>query len=188
MARKYRLTAEQVALLREAYTRRGVALSRYLDLLVTQTGLPRYAFTEEAQRLGLARSVERRPWTDYEVACLVDYAGDVPVYSLARRLKRSVAAVQIKARLMGRSARVVAGYSVADLVDSFGVRRQRVEDWLRRGLLGRTVEANGRRVSEAAVMQFIRRHPHEYDLARVDQVWFKAMFLAMLAKTKFREE
>jgi len=75
---------------------------------------------------------------------------------------------------VGRSA-----YSIGDLAQGLGVHHRHVEGWAKRGLLGRVrgggADGRNARFTEANVVRFIREHPLEYDLGRVDKVWFKAM-------------
>lgn len=73
-------------------------------------------------------------------------------------------------------------YTIADLSELFGVPRERVESWARRGLLARTQEGHGENVrfTDADVAQFIRQHPKVYNLAGVDRTWFRAMVLGGL--------
>ena len=71
------------------------------------------------------------------------------------------------------------GYSISALSKLFGTHRRLVESWATRGLLGKP-HVQGRhggdiRFTEAAVARFTRRHPQEYDLARVDREWFKGI-------------
>ncbi|MGA2773611.1 MAG: MerR family transcriptional regulator [Bryobacteraceae bacterium] len=76
-------------------------------------------------------------------------------------------------------------YSIGDLAQVFGVHHERVESWVGRGLLGRTraigADRGDTRFAEADVARFVRGNPREYDLRRVDQMWFKAMVFASLA-------
>ena len=49
---------------------------------------------------------------------------------------------------------------------------------MKRGLLGepRGLEGRGRICfTEASVVRFIRRHPREYDIGKVDRTWFRIM-------------
>ena len=64
------------------------------------------------------------------------------------------------------------------------VRPDKLDQWVRDGLLK---PASDGRLSEVAVARFIRKYPQEYDLARVDQAWFKAMVFAGLLRGKRRQ-
>jgi hypothetical protein len=77
-------------------------------------------------------------------------------------------------------------YSVSELAELFGLRESHTESWARRGLLGRPHGHRGHggniRFTEKNVVRFIRHHPHEYSLGRVDKIWFKAMVFGRLAE------
>jgi hypothetical protein len=77
------------------------------------------------------------------------------------------------------SNRIRQVYSIADLAQALGVHHRRVESWADRGLLGKAHDlgryTGNARFTEANVVLFIREHPREYDLGRVDKIWFTAM-------------
>jgi hypothetical protein len=112
--------------------------------------------------------------------------GTVSVTQIARNLGRSIKSVRVKAEKLNLSIRVAEGYNVSDLSEVFGVHHGRIESWAKRGLLGKAHGHGGHggniRFTESRVVRFIRRHPHEYDLSRVDQTWFKAMMFGSLSK------
>ena len=82
------------------------------------------------------------------------------------------------------------GYSISALSKLFGTHRRLVESWATRGLLGKphVQERHGGdiRFTEAAVAGFIRKHPQEYDLSRVDRAWFKGIVFGV-TETRFKE-
>jgi hypothetical protein len=77
------------------------------------------------------------------------------------------------------------GYNISDLCECFGLSHTRIESWVRRGLLGKAHGHGGHggniRLTESNVVRFIRRYPHEYDLGRVDEIWFKSVVFGSLA-------
>jgi hypothetical protein len=86
------------------------------------------------------------------------------------------------------STRLSEGYyDISDLAECFGLHHSRIESWARRGLLGTPHGHGGHggniRFAEKNIVRFIRRHPHEYDLGRVDKTWFKGMLFGRLAGT-----
>jgi phage terminase Nu1 subunit (DNA packaging protein) len=93
--------------------------------------------------------------------------------------------VQVKAAKLGISIRLSEGYNISDLAEVFGLHRSRIESWARRGLLGKHTGHGGHggniRFAETNVVRFIRRHPSEYDLGRVDATWFKSMVFGRYA-------
>jgi hypothetical protein len=66
---------------------------------------------------------------------------------------------------------VSADYSQQDIEQLLGVGRRRVCQWIKNGWLQLL---NGR-VTEKSVAKFLRLHPEEYQLSRVDEAWFKGM-------------
>jgi len=59
------------------------------------------------------------------------------------------------------------------------VTRGEVERWLRAGLMGKIPReiGAGYRVTQKNVTSFLRSHSSAYDLRRVDQAWFKRLWL-----------
>jgi len=172
--RKYRWTPELDALLRGVYreARRRGELSRGLGRLAAlRPAWPREVWAHRAIELGLTRCGGSRRWTEAEDRRLREMLGRVSTRQIAMTLGRSWRAVQSRASLMGTSGRVRDGFTVADLAECFGVSRAKASGWVNRGMFGR----RGERIGERQVARFIREHGGEYDLRRVDQVWFLAM-------------
>jgi len=140
-----------------------------------KTKWPRHAFYWEADRLGVRTHGRRRRWTPEDVQYLEESVGSISLTGMAKRLGRTPGSVRAKIEALQLSRRVREGYTLSDLCLVFGVPADKGRAWLRRGLLG-TVHANGSlRVKAQAVDRFIREYPGEYDLRRVDQMWFKGM-------------
>lgn len=174
--RRYHWTAEQHELLRAAYAagnrqRVTAALAR----LARSLGWPAHALKSEALRLGLALEPRRRAWTAEEMEYLEAKIGTVSVTAIARTLGRSVLSVESRAEAVHLSRRAADGYTIADLQRVLGAHYQTVRRWMDKGLLGSVRQWQGQRVRTEAVVQFLRQHPHEYDLRRVDQRWYKGM-------------
>jgi len=66
---------------------------------------------------------------------------------------------------------VSANYSQQDVEELLGVGRKRVCQWIRNGWL----QLLDGRVTEKSLEKFLRLHPEEYQLSRVDEAWFKGM-------------
>lgn len=143
-SRKYFFTEALTQDLKAAYWGNKRRLSAQLEKLERRTGWPRYAFKNEAIRLGLPR-------------------------------KRLVGLVVCQPR---------EGYNLGDLCTVLGVHYSTARGWMRRGLLGNARQADSLRVSDSDVARFIRECAHEYDLRRVDQVWFKSMAFGRRADYK----
>lgn len=165
-------TAEFDALLESAYSRakNRTELSRSLTALQVRTGFTRVVILTRATRFGLSFS-RRRPWTTEDTAVLESCAGRYSTSSIARRLGRTFASVKAKVKQLGISVRMSEGYSQADLAELLGASPRSIRLWCRIGWLHLV---NGR-VPELAVVKFLRLHPQEYQLRRVDEAWFKGL-------------
>lgn len=165
-------TAEFDALLASAYrrARNRKELSRSLTALQLRTGFTRVAILARAVYLGLSFS-RRRPWTPEETALLASWAGRYPCSSIARKLSRTFASVKAKVKQLEISTRVAEGYSQADLAELLGASPTSIRKWCRIGWLPLV---NGR-IPEPAAARFLKLHPHEYQLRRVDEAWFKGL-------------
>lgn len=170
--KRFTWTTEFDALLISAYRRANnrEGLSRNLTALQLRTRFTRVVILARAAQLGLS-FVRRRPWTLQETALLESLSGRYSVASMARKLGRTFCSVKAKLKQLEISARVTEGYSQADLAELLGASPASIRRWGRTGWL---TLANGR-VSEAAVVRFLRLHPHEYQLRRVDEAWFKGL-------------
>lgn len=168
---KYTWTDEQDAALRRAYaqiaelgTRRGV-----IAIAVRATGMPRSIVRLRAQRLGLTFSGHR--WSAEEIATLRECSGTLSPKAIARKLHRSFTSVCAQMDRLSISRAVTEGYTRTDLSKLFNVAPMIVQRWVARGYLpGRDA-----RFSEADVLRFVKGHPEEYDLAKVEQFWFKSL-------------
>lgn len=165
-------TAELDALLVSAYrrARNREELSRSLSALQLRTGFTRVVILTRAVHLGLSFA-RRRLWTEEETALLESCAGRYSPASIARKLRRTFASVKAKAKELELSVRVSEGYSQADLAELLGASPTSIRRWCHSGWLPLIAG----RIPEAAVARFLRLHPHEYQLRRVDEAWFKGL-------------
>lgn len=165
-------TAELDALLVSAYrrARNREELSRSLSALQLRAGFTRVVILTRAVHLGLSFA-RRRLWTEEETALLESCAGRYSPASIARKLRRTFASVKAKAKELELSVRVSEGYSQADLAELLGASPTSIRRWCHSGWLPLIAG----RIPEAAVARFLRLHPHEYQLRRVDEAWFKGL-------------
>lgn len=176
---------ELLASLRDAYTGNTRTVSANLKRLSRNCGWPVSSLKREAYKMGWRSQAERRPWTDQDEEYLRQYAGSASAQTVARRLKRSVSSVANHARRLELSMRIADGYSIRTLCEVFGTYHGRVDGWVRRGLLGKAQHGGpGGMIwfPAASVIRFIRKCPNEYDLARVDKVWFTSLVFGELAE------
>lgn len=170
--KRFTWTTEFDALLVSAYRRaeNREDLSRNLTAFQIRTGFTRVVILARAAQLGLS-FVRRRPWTLEETALLATLAGRYTTAAIARKLGRTFASIKARVKQLDISVRVSEGYSQADLAELLGASPTSIRRWCRIGWL-RLVDG---RVSEPAVISFLRLHPHEYQLRRVDEAWFKGL-------------
>lgn len=159
---------------------------RVIRELMRQTGFPRWYVKRQAQRLGLTMHPDRRPWTDQELDTLDKLLGKVSAATIAERLKRTETSVVMKIKALGHSRRVSEGYTIRDLELCLGEDHHKIQKWiaagwLHNGLHGtRANNGNGDEVhhfSEKQILNFIKAHPQEISLGKVDQMWFLDLVL-----------
>ena len=129
---------------------------------------------------------DRRPWTAAEVEIIERLVGKVSVLTIAKRLKRTEASVVLKIKRMGLSRRVRDGYTMRDLEDCLGESHKKIQRWIENGWLRDRLQGTQRnngngcdihRFREADIVDFIRRHPEELNLGKVDSIWFLDLVL-----------
>jgi len=172
--RKYHWTPELVEILRRTYCGKRPAVGAGAEKLAKRTGWPKWIISAEAARRGWAR--KHRRWGQEEDRFLMGHLGSWSSRRIAAAVRRTRFAVHARARELGASVRVTDGYTLKDLQQAFGESVHVVRRWHLAGLLGEpSGNGAGLRIPEENVVKFIRRHGAEYDLRRVDQVWFKGM-------------
>jgi hypothetical protein len=164
--------------LRSAYVGRRPAVTAALRKLSARWRMPVHALRAEANKRGWYNCPPWRAWTTVDDEILREKIGIRSVSCLTKALHRSSEAVKWRARQLNLSTLPADGFTVDDLAQAFGVGDAKVRKWAERGLLGKIQKAApplGWHFTEAAVLKFIHSYPHEYNLARVDQTWFKGM-------------
>lgn len=176
---KYFWTPEKDELIRQVY--RGPLDRRHLSAALKRAaatlGYPRHIVRARAMRLGLTHDTRHR-WTEKEIRFLRDHAGERNVKALARSLGHGWIKVQAMMGRMDISARVRDGYTQQDIAKVLGVDEYTVRKWERWGWLTRSEPLSGR-FRECEIENFVRRHPEEYDLRKVDQAWFKGLLFPL---------
>jgi hypothetical protein len=154
---------------------------RVIKELARQTGLPRWYIKRQARRLGLAMRPDRRPWTKAELETVERLLGKVSAATIAKRLKRTETSVVMKIKALGHSRRVGEGYTIRDLEECLGEDHHKIQKWIANGWLlerlqgTRRHDGNSRdihRFFEKDILNFIKYHPQEINLGKVDQMWF----------------
>lgn len=165
--KKYTLDEHGRRMILERYdssTKRITELQRAL-------GVPRDAIHKWAHDLGVTRRSSRR-WRAKEIAYLEQHTTKSPV-DIAEHLGRPKSAVQAKMRMLGLD--VSDGYSLLDIKDGLGCSHATSVEWVKRGWLRgtrRVFDPTTWNFTDAQIRDFIRKHPEEIDLRRVDQLWF----------------
>jgi hypothetical protein len=157
-----------------------------LNRMIRATGLPRWYIKKRAASLGLTLHLDRREWTREEEQVLESLLGKVSALTIARRLKRTEASVALKIKRLGRSRAVREGYTMRDLEACLGEDHHKVQQWIESGWLRDRVQGtrrhhgNGRdihRFQEKDILAFIREHPQEINLGKVEACWFLDLVL-----------
>jgi hypothetical protein len=170
--KKYFFDQFSARLIREHYDSRTETINWLSDKL----GFPRWVIKKRAQILGVARTGERKPWSEREIAYLEANLSRLSLAVLAKKLERSLTAVALKAKRLGIK-KSDEGYTARSLAQAFGVDDHKVVRWVRLGLLKASRRNSGRPrdmylITDNEVRRFVCTYPTEFDLRRVDQVWF----------------
>lgn len=130
--------------------------------------------------------MNRKPWTRAELNALEDLTGHLSAATIAKHLLRPVSSVVNKMKRLHLSRRVRNGYTMRDLELCLGEDHHKISGWIKKGWLRdhlqgtRRHDGNGRdihRIREKDVLDFIRDHPQEINLGKVDQTWFLDLVL-----------
>jgi hypothetical protein len=159
---------------------------RVLTRMVRLTGLPRWYIKRQAARLGLTMHMDRKPWTSTELNLLERLVGRSSTATIAKRLHRPESSVVNRLKRMGTSRRVRDGYTMRDLELCLGEDHRKISAWIVNGWLQDRLQGTRRhggngndihRIREQDILTFIKNHPQEINLGRVDQVWFLDLVL-----------
>jgi len=162
--------------------------------LARQTSFPRWFIKRQARRLGLTMHQDRRPWTAKELDTLDRLLGKVSAATIAKRLGRTETSIVMKIKALGHSRRITEGYTMRDLEACLGEDHHKIKRWIGSGWLRdhlqgtKRVNGIGRdinRFREDDLLDFLKRHPQEINLGKVDAIWF--LDLVLLKGTELRE-
>ncbi len=157
-----------------------------LNRMVRVTGLPRWYIKRQAARLGLTMKMDRRPWTHAELGLVEHLVGRLSAATIAKRLRRPESSVVNKIKRLGTSRRVREGYTMRDLEQCLGEDHHKISVWIANGWLRDRLQGTNRhggngndihRIREKDVLHFIKNHPQEINLGKVDQMWFLDLVL-----------
>ena len=155
-----------------------------LNWMVRETRLPRWYIKRQAARLGLTMHMDRRPWTAAEMELLERLVGRVSTATIAKRLHRPEGSVVKRLRHLSISRRVREGYTIRDLEMCLGVHHRRIRRWIALGWLRDRLQGTRRhdgndihRIREKDLLSFLKDHPQELELAKLDGAWFLDLVL-----------
>lgn len=157
-----------------------------LNRMVRTTGMPRWYIKHQAARLGLTMKMDRQPWTPAELNVLEKLVGRVSARMIAKRLHRPESSVVNKLKRLGTSRRVREGYTMRDLEQCLGEDHHKISKWIVNGWLQDRLQGTQRhsgngndihRIREEDILQFLKKHPQEINLGKVDQMWFLDLVL-----------
>jgi len=157
-----------------------------LNRMIRMTGVPRWYIKRQAARLGLTMKMDRKPWTPAELNVLEKLVGRVSSATIAKRLRRPESSVVNKLKRLGNSRRVREGYTMRDLEQCLSEDHRKISIWIANGWLHDRLQGAGRhdgngrdihRIREKDILRFLKNHPQEINLGKVDQVWFLDLVL-----------
>ena len=159
---------------------------KVLNRMIRITGLPRWYIKRQTARLGLTMKMDRKPWTQAELTLVERLVGRVSAATIAKRLHRPESSVVNKLKRLGSSRRVREGYTMRDLEQCLGEDHHKISAWIANGWLRDRLQGTHRhggngndihRIREKDILRFIRNHPQEINLGKVDQMWFLDLVL-----------
>lgn len=191
--RKFFWTPERDQVLRDRYDSRvrGRAAA-----IAGSLGFPTWAIKKRAAQVGLTHSRPGRDWTPAEEAFLLEHAGSRHVNWMSEKLGRTEASVVLKLKRMRISRRWREGYTMRELELCFGVDHHVITRWIREEkLIGRrrgtrrtgqggrpgghhTGPADPWVFHDEDLLRYIKEHPMEFRLDKVDQLWFMDLISA----------
>lgn len=188
------LTPEREAFIRAHYQPDGRGRGWTLRL-AKRMGVPKWRLARWAAALGLSEHLATKPapWTPAEDAHLerrLEQGRTLEV--IARELRRSLTAVEVRAKRLGISRRSCRhGLSATAAAMAMGVDVHKVTRWIAAGWLdasrmgtARVPQQGGDEwvIPEQALRKFLREHPTAYSLRRVDQTWFLSLVFGSLGE------
>ncbi|MGH9705409.1 MAG: hypothetical protein ACRD5R_01490, partial [Candidatus Acidiferrales bacterium] len=121
-----------------------------------------------------------------ELNLLERLVGRLSAATIAKRLHRPESSVVNKLKRLGTSRRVREGYTMRDLEQCLGEDHHKISIWIANGWLRDRLQDTNRhggngndihRIREKDILHFLKNHPQEINLGKVDQVWFLDLVL-----------
>ena len=171
---------EDLAILRTYYSQgRAGARKAVKKLRGRRPDLSARSIWRQAAELGISTGSGRaKPWSPDEQGALLWDAGEKPVEKIARKLGRSVKAVQqmLSSRGVSSKVRVPKSYTLRRVAKLLGVSDRIVRLWFQKGLFGESVNqgrnrersSRGPQIRAAALIAFCQKHPDKINTAKCD--------------------
>ena len=182
--RKYKPTPAIDAAIRRLYVERvGRTRLPVVREFAKKIGWPKWAVCKRGRELGLARTKES-PWSERELEILDHWSWMTPERIQLKLKKSGFARTAAAIGLKLKRCRYKDGgdyYSAASLAECFGCDRHCVNGWIKRGYLKAKPRGTERTESQGGdtwlilhkdVREFVTQYPLEFDLRKVDQLWF----------------
>jgi hypothetical protein len=199
---KYAFTTQQDARIREVYALKLGAQKKISikGTLEKEFGIPGWRILRRARQIGLSRTKEK-PWsrTELELLDRSAWKTDGIISGILRQAgyQRTPTAVHVMlTRRVGRKREQYPFYSATGLSKLVGVDAHVITGWIEHEWLkagGRATERTARQGGDPHeiwpydVYEFIREHPEEIDLRKVDQGWFLELMLHPEKRTRSEE-
>jgi hypothetical protein len=154
--------------------------SARIDELQRRLGVPRYLVRRWATQMRLTHSRGGSRWRKEDIAYLEKHINTKTLAEIAEHLCRTEESVRTKAYLLGLLER--DAYTLKDVYDGLGSSFTTATKWIDRGWLKgtRRDETSNWYFSDKQIKDFLRAHPYEIDIRRVDQLWFLDLCLGGL--------
>lgn len=145
--------------------------SERIDELERRLGVPRYLIRRWAGQMRLTGSGRGARWKSEDIAYLEKHIKSKTLQEIADVLRRTEESVRTKAYLLGLIER--EGYTLKDICEGLGCSFELATKWIDKGWLKGTRRETGFwSFTDKQIRDFLRTHPLEIDLRRVDQLWF----------------
>jgi hypothetical protein len=185
--RKYFLSRENRELLLAEYD----SETSTVTWLSQELGVPRKRLHHWAMQLGINKRKPR--WTSEDDRMLESLYCHMYVADIAKKLERSEKGVRMRAHHLGINKRT-DGYTQNSLCLALGCTHRLSTQWIKRGWLKATRRKTKHQaddlwhISDNALRSFIKQHPSEIDLSKVDQLWFIDLAFGVLNRERSQTE
>ena len=205
--RKWIITPEIEAMLHKIYDYRFRGKDRPADIpagpkpYARMIGYPEHALSQAAIKLGLSRTKEK-PWSEDEITLLDKYGyrslPNLTILFKENGFRRSETAILLM-RKRRMSHKASPFYSMNAVANLFGTDAHVVKRWIEQGLVQYEMKGT-RRDNETQqngdthlihkdwLYEFIVKHPTEFEIKKVDQLWFLHIVTKGEVKLAFSDE